>query len=261
MLAGVVGTGLGGVLAILLDLRQRDNLSFLLAASGGAMISISLMELVPEAIDVGSKALASFGLLLGCGLLFIVDLLLPHIHRPMTPHTDYRKYHGDRRGKLLSMGMLIGFGIGMHNIPEGLAIGAACVKQQSLGLGVALLIALHNIPEGMAMAVPLKAGAISPFAVVVYTLLAGLPMGAGAWAGARLGALSNQVLSVSFGVAAGAMMYVAGDELIPEAHQCGSEYYPTLGLVLGMFVGVVATFLLGAVAKLDWTRGVCGRVT
>lgn len=244
LLAGVVGTGLGGVLAILVDLRQRDKLSFLLASSGGAMISISLVELVPEAIEVGSKALASAGLLLGCGLLFLIDALLPHVHRPMTPQIDRRRYHGNRRSKLLSMGMLIGFGIGMHNLPEGLAIGAACVRQQSLGIGIALLIALHNIPEGMAMAIPLKAGAISPIAVVFYTFLAGLPMGAGAWVGATLGVVSHQVLSISFGLAAGAMMYVAGDELIPEAHQCGSEYYPTLGLVLGMFVGVIATFLL-----------------
>lgn len=244
LLAGVLGTSLGGVISVSLNLGGRENMSFLLAASGGAMLSISMMELIPEAIETGSRAWASLGLLFGTCILFFLDLVLPHVHHAKSETRGDRRYHGERRSRLVSMGVLIGLGIAMHNLPEGLAIGAAYVTRESLGLAVAFLIGLHNIPEGMAMAVPLNAGGMSPMKALGYTMLAGIPMGVGAWIGAEMGAVSPEFLSVSFGIAAGAMMYVVSDELIPEAHQSGREQYPTLGLVVGMFLGIVATFLL-----------------
>ncbi len=208
------------------------------------MISISLVELIPEAIEVGSKAMAAAGLLMGVLALFILDMVLPHTHGSLFRCEKRGVYHGERTAKMRSMGLLIGLGIAMHNLPEGLAIGAAYAHQESLGFGVSLMIAAHNIPEGMAMAVPLKAGKMKPGAVVLSTILAGIPVGVGALAGVLLGQVSPVVLSVSMGFAAGAMMYVVSDELIPEAHLCGHGEYPTVGLVVGIFLGILAIFLL-----------------
>ncbi len=243
LLTGVLGTGAGGVLALLLDFSGA-RLSFLLAASGGVMISISLVELVPEAIEVGSKGLAAVGLLLGVVVLFILDMVLPHTHSSLFGCNKRGVYHGERVAKMRSAGLLIGLGIAMHNLPEGLAIGAAYAHEESLGFGVSLMIALHNIPEGMAMAVPLRAGNVSPGGVVWSTILAGVPVGIGSLVGAVLGQVSPVVLSISMGFAAGAMMYVVSDELIPEAHLCGHGQYPTIGLVVGVFVGILAIFIL-----------------
>ncbi|HHY17654.1 MAG TPA: ZIP family metal transporter [Firmicutes bacterium] len=243
LLTGVVGTGAGGLISLLFDFTG-GRLSFLLAASGGVMISISLVELIPEAIEVGSKAMAAAGLLMGVLALFILDMVLPHTHGSLFRCEKRGVYHGERTAKMRSMGLLIGLGIAMHNLPEGLAIGAAYAHQESLGFGVSLMIAAHNIPEGMAMAVPLKAGKMKPGAVVLSTILAGIPVGVGALAGVLLGQVSPVVLSVSMGFAAGAMMYVVSDELIPEAHLCGHGEYPTVGLVVGIFLGILAIFLL-----------------
>lgn len=246
-LAGILGTGAGGVLALWFDLRGQKSLSFLLAASGGVMISISLVELVPEAIEVGSKGWAAVGLLLGTLSLFVLDMLLPHTHNALVRAGKGRErgaYHGQRMTKLVSMGLLIGLGIAIHNVPEGLAIGAAYAHEKSLGAGVAFLIAAQNVPEGMAMAVPLKAGKVRMLDVILYTMAAGLPMGLGALAGAAFGAISPPFLSISLGFAAGAMMYVVSDELIPEAHLCGSEQYPTIGLVTGIFIGIIVIFIM-----------------
>jgi ZIP family zinc transporter len=244
LLTGVVGTGVGGLISLLFDFSGGKKLSFLLAASGGVMISISLVELIPEAIEVGSKAMAAVGLLLGVLALFILDMVLPHTHSSLFGCGKRGVYHGERTAKLRSVGVLIGLGIAMHNLPEGLAIGAAYAHQESLGFGVSLMIAAHNIPEGMAMAVPLKAGNLKPSSVVWSTVLAGIPVGIGALAGALLGQVSPMVLSVCMGFAAGAMMYVVSDELIPEAHLCGYGEYPTMGLVVGIFIGILAIFIL-----------------
>lgn len=244
LLTGVLGTGAGGVLALLLNFGGGASLSFLLAASGGVMISISLVELIPEAIEVGSKGLAAIGLLLGVVILFILDMVLPHTHSSLFGCDKRGAYHGERAAKMRSAGVLIGLGIAMHNLPEGLAIGAAYAHQESLGFGVSLMIALHNIPEGMAMAVPLRAGKVNPGSIVWSTVLAGVPVGIGALIGAGLGQVSPVILSVSMGFAAGAMMYVVSDELIPEAHLCGHGEYPTIGLVVGIFLGILAIFIL-----------------
>lgn len=244
LLAGVLGTGTGGLLSLFFGLESQARLSFLLAASGGVMISISLVELIPEAIEVGSKGWAAAGFLLGTVVLFLLDSILPHAHSARVPAHRGRLYHRERITKFRSVGLLIGLGIAMHNIPEGLAIGATYTHQESLGLGVALIIAVQNIPEGMAMALPLKAGKVRSKNIVLLTIAAGVPMGAGAFAGAVLGTISPIFLSISLGFAAGAMMYVVSDELIPEAHFSSSEHHPTVGLVIGVLVGVVVTFLL-----------------
>jgi len=243
-LSGVLGTGAGGLLILLVNFGAGAGLSFLLAASGGIMISISLMELIPEAVEVGSKGWAALGLLLGVIILFVLDMVLPHAHSSLVLRAKSGVYHGERAARLRSAGLLIGLGIALHNLPEGLAIGAAYAHQQSLGLGVALIIALHNIPEGMAMAVPLRAGGMGRGSVVLSTMLAGLPLGVGAFLGAWVGQVSPTVLSVCLGFAAGAMMYVVSDELIPEAHFCARGEYPTIGLVAGILLGVLLTLVL-----------------
>ena len=237
ILAGILGTGAGGLLVLLIDFSAGACLSFLLAASGGIMISVSLMELVPEAVEVGSQGWAALGLLLGVVILFVLDMWLPHTHSSLVVRGKSGVYHGERAAKLRSAGLLIGLGIALHNLPEGLAIGAAYAHQQSLGFGVALMIAIHNIPEGMAMAVPLKAGEMGGGSVVLSTVLAGLPVGIGALLGAWIGQVSPAVLSVCLGFAAGAMMYVVSDELIPELHFCAHGEYPTIGLVVGVVLG------------------------
>lgn len=225
------------------------------------MISISLVDLVPEAIEVGSKGWASLGLLLGTVSLLALDMILPHMHsdpvrigkgqewevchgQKARHGRGWEIYHGQRIAKLRSMGLLIGLGIAMHNVPEGLAIGAAYAHEQAFGVGIAFLIVAQNVPEGMAIAVPLRAGKMGPLNVIICTMVAGLPMGLGALAGVAFGAVSPHFLSICLGFAAGAMMYVAGDELIPEAHLSGSEQYPTIGLVTGIVVGVIASFIV-----------------
>lgn len=233
-IAGMAGTGLGGALPYVFPLCGEKVTAFLLASAAGVMTSISLLELIPEAVEAAGQSWAAVGLVLGTMSLYALDKALPHVHRAGGT--------SDARG-MVRIGVLICLGISLHNFPEGLAIGAGYAHEASFGLGVAILIALQNIPEGIAMAVPLKAGNVSPRNAILAAVGSGLPMGLGAALGILVGSVSPVGLAISLASAAGAMMYIVSDELIPEAHRLGVHPYPTTGLVVGIIAGVVACFL------------------
>ncbi len=137
------------------------------------------------------------------------------------------------------MGILLGLGIALHNIPEGLAIGAGYASSDQLGLELALIMGIHNLPEGVAIAAALDAGGCRKSKTMLITALAGLPMAAGAFIGAMLGIVSPLVLSVSLGFAAGAMLFVTCDELIPNAQNLARGHSATLGFLLGVVTGIL----------------------
>lgn len=232
LLTGLLGTGLGGILVIFIGRPKPRGLSYLLGLAAGVMVSIVLIDLLPEAVDTGSFLLATAGLLGGALFTMLLDLLVPHIHM----------FEGAQRDvQLVKAGVVLSLGIALHNFPEGIAIGAGFVADPQLGFTLALLIAVHNIPEGMALAAPLYAGGVTPGPVVLAAALAGLPIGAGAYLGAVVGALSTTLLSLGLGFAAGAMLYITFHELVPEANRVYSGRASTIGLLSGVILGLLLT--------------------
>ncbi|HKM17226.1 MAG TPA: ZIP family metal transporter, partial [Limnochordia bacterium] len=135
-------------------------------------------------------------------------------------------------------------GIAVHNFPEGLAIGAGYAASETLGIGLAVVLALHDAPEGMAMAGPMKAAGLSPLRIVATCTLAGVPTGLGSLIGAYFGNVSELFLSVALGFAAGAMLYLVFDELLPIAQELDSEHSSTFGAIIGVVVGILFMALL-----------------
>jgi zinc transporter, ZIP family len=234
LLAGVIGTGSGGMITYLLRKPSTSFLSAILGFSAGVMLVVVFMELLPEAVEIGSFFYGMVGLLLGIVVLLLLDIYFPHHHH----YSD--ECHMSRFRKI---GVLLGVGIALHNIPEGLAIGAGYVSGESLGLGLAVIMTVQNIPEGVAMATALCIGGIRNGKIVLATALAGLPMGLGALGGALIGSISPLFLSVSLGFAAGAMLYIVCDELIPDAQSLSTGHSATLGIVVGVVVGIFLTAL------------------
>lgn len=239
MVAGIVGTGLGGLSITLLGIPKQSFLGFLMAFSSGIMIAVVFQDLIPEALHLGTVGSTFMGLLLGIGILILVNRHLPHTHG-----ASQRREYDSQRSRFTRTGILLGLGIGMHNLPEGLAIGAGYVASEELGLGLAIALALHNIPEGMAMAGPMVAGGLSRKKVVMWTALAGLPMGIGAFVGSIFGSLSQFILSMALGFAAGAMIYLVFHELLPEAHKMNCPRIATSGAVIGILIGLLALLTL-----------------
>mgnify|MGYP000844878213 FL=1 len=225
-LAGVLGTGLGGLLIALFGKPHRTVLGFLLAFSGGIMLTVVCRDLLPEALALGNPFSTLAGLCGGIAAMFALNHVVPHIH----PNSQESR-------AFLRIGLLIGVGIAMHNFPEGLAIGAGYAASDSLGLGLAIALALHNIPEGMAMAGPLIAGKVAPLWTALWTAAAGLPMGLGAFAGALFGEVSTAWLSAALGAARGAMLYLVFHELLPQSHTLNRPATTYYGAVTGIIVG------------------------
>lgn len=233
--AGVVGTGLGGFLAFIFPRPREDIFSGALGFAAGVMMAVVFLELVEEALDFGGLPAALVGMLLGLGVFFLLDQLIPHQHAVTEEQTEHQ-------ARYLKKGVLLALGIALHNLPEGMAIGAGYVVSVETGFLLAVVLALHNIPEGLAVAIPLKAigrGGLGLYAA----LLAGVPMGIGAFIGGAVSAISPFFLGASLGFAGGAMLYIVCDELIPDAYETSRGHAPILGITLGVVVGMLITAL------------------
>lgn len=206
--------------------RPKDHfLGFLLAFSGGIMLAVVFQDLILEALSLGGLLITLAGTL--CGV-FVLFLLSSPAFFQLPPGQD-----------LVKTGVFLGIGISLHNLPEGLAIGAGYLASQELGFSLALAICLHNIPEGMAMAAPLLAGGLGRSDAVLLTVLAGIPMGIGALIGGLLQILSPAALAGTLGFAAGAMLFLVFYELLPEAQKQASRAVSTCGSILGIIVGLI----------------------
>jgi ZIP family zinc transporter len=233
LLAGVVGTGAGGLFSVFVKKPTPRFTGTILAFAAGVMLSIIFIELIDESIAHSGHWATIAGLTLGMVVFYLLDHYLPHRHTVSEEETVFGGY--------LKKGTLLAIGIGLHNLPEGLAIGTGFVGSQELGLSLAILIGLHNIPEGMAVAAPLKQGGFSFPKVLAITALAGLPMGLGALIGALIGSISVFVLGLSFGFAAGAMLYIVCDELIPDAYESAGAHFSIIGIFAGTILGLLFT--------------------
>jgi len=151
-LAGI-STVLGGVIIWFFGLPGVRILSGLLWFAGGIMIAISLFDLLPEALEMGAMILVVAGFLLGAGMMFLLDKIIPHAHMSAPHKLEVENVNNlddvYYSNKILRTGYLIFLGIAIHNLPEGLAIGAGLEASPELGLYIAVAIGLHNIPEGI----------------------------------------------------------------------------------------------------------------
>jgi len=231
--AGVLGTGLGGLLSVLLRDGTRLSFSYLLGFAGGVMLAVVFYDMLPEALEMGGFLYGIFGLVVGMFLLMGLDHYLPHAH--LSPR--------DFNGRLLRAGLLLGIGMAMHNLPEGIAIGAGFAYSTELGVRLALVIGLHNLPEGMALGVPLAVAGIARPLVVLYAVLAGVPVGIGTFFGHWFGTMSESALAFSLALAAGAMLYIIAAELLPSARQHAKGQESMVGVLLGVIVGLSLSLL------------------
>lgn len=236
LLAGLA-SGLGGVLIAFLPRISRQLYDTLLGFSAGVMLAAGSIALLIPAMQMNGIVAVAAGLLCGASLVFALEFIVPHLEPHFAPEIC-----GD--GKRLSL--LLAAALTLHHIPEGLAIGVAFAgRSDNLGVIVALAIGLQNVPEGLAVAMPLRAAGASRLRAMMWATLSGLtePVAAalGVWFVRRIGPLVPFALAL----AAGAMIFVASDQLIPQCRQRAESKSPSLGLICGfVFLAVITKLFL-----------------
>jgi ZIP family zinc transporter len=233
-LCGMIGTGFGGLLTILLKNPTRRFMAVLLGFTSGIMLSVVCFDLLPEAFKLGSVWLSFIGIGIGVGLILLIDEFMPS---EMSLTKNARDKDNAAYGFIKS-GILLGIGIAIHNFPEGLAVGSGFAANDSLGLGLAIVIALHDMPEGVAMAAPLKMGGIKKLRILIYTILAGIPMGVGAFIGEMIGEISPIFICLCLSFAAGSMLFITCGELIPKSQSVYKGRISTIGMLIGIMCGI-----------------------
>lgn len=197
---GTFGTTLGGIIGVLIKKHSNKFLSFILAFASGLMMAVICFDLIPEALEISSIYSLIFGIILGIISMIFCDLLVEKKFKMPTSV--------GHKNNLLKTGIIVSIGLAIHNFPEGLAIGSGFEASIKLGLGLAIAICLHDIPEGISMAVPMKNGGMKASRVVFYVILSGVTTGIGAFFGAIVGSISQQIIAICLSFAAGAMLYI-----------------------------------------------------
>lgn len=222
-----------GALVGLIGKPKEKFINTSLAFAASMMISLSLFELIPQALEFSSKPLVMLGFFVGIVIFLLIDKLLPHIN----PELMQSETPNVKR----SVWMLV-IGIGLHNIPEGLAIGVGFRNNELSGIMIALGIALQDIPENIATIIPLFAftgNRLKSFLIMFTTVLfefIGFLIGFFIFYGS-----SKFVLSISLAAAAGFMSYISVEELLPEAFDTKAKKFSYFGFFFG---SVVVLFLL-----------------
>jgi ZIP family zinc transporter len=239
--AAGLATTLGSLLGLVVAKPGPKFMGFTLGFSAGVMILISFVELLPSSIDSIGYLHAFAGLFIGMAGIFLLDLLVPHEY---IGQDDYPG--GGPSDRLKRTGLLLAFGIGIHNFPEGMATFAGSLKNVSLGAAIAVAIAIHNIPEGLAVSAPVLAATGSRRKAFMWSFLSGIsePVGAAAAALVLFPFLTPALLGWILAGVAGLMIVIALDELVPAAKAFGATHVPIIGVMAGMGIMALSLWLI-----------------
>jgi ZIP family zinc transporter len=226
----VAGLATGaGALPIFFAKRISDRLlDALLGFSAGVMLAASCFSLIVPALDMTGPLIVVIGIALGALTLHLIDRFVPHFHPVSGPE--------GLPSKLPKVWLFV-VAITIHNFPEGLAVGMSFgTGDVAAGTAVALAIGLQNMPEGLAVALPLMREGYSRCKSIWYATLTGLVEPLGGLLGLVLISVFLPLLPWGLAFAAGAMLFVVSDEVIPESHRKGFEREATFGLIAGFIL-------------------------
>ena len=227
-------TAIGTVPAWFARRIEQRTQDAMLGFGAGVMLAASAFSLVLPGIEAargqgagpwGAGLVVGAAIVLGAALIMALERAVPHEHFIKGPE-------GGSPARLKRTWLFV-FAICLHNLPEGLAIGAGYASGVAHGNALATGIALQDIPEGLVVAMALIAAGYERSSAVLVGMASGLIEPVGAVIGASVLIAVPLLLPVGLGIAAGAMLFVVSHEIIPESHRQGHENFATTGLMLG----------------------------
>jgi len=246
-------TALGASLVFFFRSVNQKVLDAMLGFAAGVMLAASYWSLLAPAIEMSEKMgvpgwmPALVGFLLGAVFIRLIDLVLPHLH-PFKPTSEAEGIHTSWQRSVLLV-----LAITLHNFPEGLAVGVAFgaaalgMPEASIGAAIALTIGigLQNFPEGTAVSVPLRREGVSTGKSFWYGQLSGFVEPIAGVIGAAAVLIIQPLLPYALAFAAGAMVFVVIEELIPASNESGNTDIATMGAILGFAVMMTLDVALG----------------
>ena len=252
LLIPFLGTSLGSAMVFLMKNKiNRKVEKMLLGFASGVMIAASVWSLLIPSINMAEEQgevawiPAAVGFLLGIIFLLVLDSLIPHLH------LDSDKPEG-LKARLKKTTMMI-FAVTLHNIPEGMAVGVAFAGAlagntgitMSAAIALAIGIAIQNFPEGAIISMPLKSEGMSKTKAFVYGTLSGAVEPIAAFITILLTSFVTHILPYLLSFAAGAMIYVVVEELIPESQSGEHSNIGTIGVAIGFVLMMILDVALG----------------
>ena len=224
----ILGPIIGSLIGVLK--KPSETIMYnLLAFAAGVMLTISFLNLLPTAISQSSPIIAIIGFLIGCGIIFTVDKMIPHIHPELCSQEQGKKL--EKTAYFLLAGIFI------HNIPEGMAIGISGIASFKLSLSVALAIAIQKIPEGICTSVPYFYVTKKRLKSFLISASTAIPMLIGYFiASYFFQGFPNWMLGLITAATAGFMVYIASDELIPSSCCQLTNHSTIFSLILGVII-------------------------
>ncbi len=248
-------TLLGSSMVFLFKEIKLKVLNSMLGFAAGVMIAASFFSLLAPAISLAEDQgmipwlVVSVGFLAGAFFLGIADLLLPHIH-----FYD-KENHVEGIPSKLKRSILLVFSITLHNIPEGLAVGVAfgaltqnaSISELTAAIAIAIGIGIQNFPEGAAVSIPLRKEGLSRGKAFLYGQMSGIVEPIAGVVGALMVVQMKLLLPFALSFAAGAMIYVVAEELIPESQQGDHDatHLSTMGCIIGFTIMMILDVALG----------------
>lgn len=243
LLAGLA-TGVGALPALFFKNVPDRLMSTLLGGAAGVMLAATSFSLIVPGIEHGNLLwpghgvyVVAIGILFGALCLDLVDRLLPHEH--------FILGHEGPSSRMKRIWLFI-IAITIHNFPEGLAVGVGFGGGDIAdGTSLAIGIGLQNMPEGLAVALPLLALGYTRLKAIGIATLTGLVEPVGGILGVGAVSIFHPVLPIGMAFAAGAMLFVISDEIIPETHAKGRSRLATFGIIIGFIIMMTLDNLLG----------------
>ena len=241
---GVGGaTLIGAIIGFLFKKISHKFSDIVLSFAAGVMLAASVLGLVLPSLEHGGKygiLITIAGIFVGAICLDLVDKLVPHLHKMAEPDIEPHKSVN------INKVFLFVTAIAIHNLPEGIAAGVGFGSGDTTqALIIAGGIALQNIPEGMVIIGPMLAAGVSRKKTLAIASLTGIIEVVGTFIGYSAISIASVILPFALAFAAGTMLYVISDEMIPETHAHGSERGATYSLLVGFSVMLAFDVLLG----------------
>lgn len=242
ILAGLA-TGIGALPALFFKNISNNLFNSMLGAAAGVMLAATAFSLLVPGMAYGNVVwpgkgiyVVSLGMLIGAFFLHFADRQLPHVRFDSVSDTQLNS---------LKKIWLFIIAITIHNFPEGMSVGVSFGSgEMKNGVVLAIAIALQNIPEGLAVALPLVGLGYDKWRAVGIATVTGLVEPVGGLLGITMVTVFQPILPIAMGFAAGAMLFVISEEIIPETHSQGRSRFATFALMLGFIIMMVLDNML-----------------